>query len=183
MAANSSRRLSLIIIVFIARFGVPERVFNLPSYARMLSWARSNRAFYFRAPCSFSSLSLSRFLFPAVAVSLVLFFFSNVRPFSERICRTGKYLFCPTMRQAVFDYFAIESHAPHRVASLRYFAPARKIAVPHRTHESFSLKYVCFSSSIANYKGISFERSAGDRLILFARIFFGFDLLEKKINL
>lgn len=71
----------------------------------------------------------------AATVPLFFFFFLNARPFSEGICRTVKYLFCPAMRQAVLDYFAIGSHAPRRVASRRFgiLRPSfgvRKIVTP-----------------------------------------------------
>jgi len=57
---------------------------------------------------------------PQSPLFFFFFFFLNARPFSEGICRTVKYLFCPAMRQAVLDYFAIGSHAPRRVASRRF---------------------------------------------------------------
>lgn len=190
MTANSSRRLPLIIIVFIARFRVPgRRVFNLPSHARMLSRARSGRAFYFRAPCPFSSLSLSlfRFLFSAAAASLVLFFFLNARPFSERICRTGKYLFCPAMRQAVLDYFAIESHASRCVTPLFRVHEENRRSDRENFHIAPRSPFVKICLFFRLSDRLSFGRSVGDRVILFTRIFRAylcrFDLLEKINNL
>lgn len=122
MAANSSRRLSLIIIVFIARFGIPERVFNLPSYARMLSWARSSRAFYFRVPCPFSSLSLSRFLFPVVAVSLVLFFFQTCAHLAREFVGRGNISF---VRRCDRRFSIISPSSRTRRIALRRFAILR----------------------------------------------------------
>lgn len=139
----------------------------------MLSRARSGRAFYFRAPCSFSSLSLS-FLFSLSHggdLPGAIFFFLNAHLFSERICRTGKYLFCPAMRQAVLDYFAIESHASRCVAPLFRVHEENRLSDRENfriTPRSLFVK-ICLFFRLSDR--LSFERYVSDRAILFTWIF------------